>query len=84
MSRVFASLSAMAAERLPSLASLPRRALRAVTMAISDMAKRPLSKINPNRINSSILQLHSLSRKYRWQCNEFGGDVLVKAGDPAR
>jgi hypothetical protein len=49
----------MAAERLPSLAILARRALRAVTMAISDMAKTPLSKINPNRINISILQQHS-------------------------
>jgi hypothetical protein len=59
MGRIFPSLRAMAAERLPSLAILARRALRAVTMAISDMAKTPLSKINPNRINISILQQHS-------------------------
>ena len=49
-----ASLSAVLAPLSPSAACLAKRALRAVTMAISDIAKTPFNTIRPISIKNSI------------------------------
>src|SRR5690606_31460892 len=51
--------SAAFAEALPLALSAASRDLRAVTIAISDMAKMPLRRIRPTRIRNSIKMLCS-------------------------
>lgn len=67
-----ASARAAAALELPALAADSSRALRADTKAISDIEKRPLSKMSPKRIRISIKIILLKARAFYVICGADG------------